>query len=32
MLRHPLTEQDSEAVQRRFPVLNRHRPFLADVA
>lgn len=32
MLRHALIEHDGEPVQGRFPVLNRHRPFLADVA
>jgi hypothetical protein len=32
MLRHTRIEQDGEPVQRCFPVLNRHRPFLADVA
>jgi oligopeptide/dipeptide ABC transporter ATP-binding protein len=32
MLRHALIEHDDEPIQRRLPVLNRHRPFLADVA
>jgi len=32
MLRHAFIEQDGEPIQRRFPVLDRHRPLLADVA
>ncbi len=29
---HTLIEHDGEPIQGRFPVLGRHRPFLADVA
>ena len=31
MLRHRFIELDSKAIQRRFPVPYRHRPFFADV-
>ena len=31
MLQHPVTELDSKAVQRSFPVPDRHCPFSADV-
>jgi hypothetical protein len=32
MLRHALIEHYGEPFECGFPVLNRHRPFFADIA
>ena len=29
---HPLYKLDSKAIERRFPIANRHRPFLTDIS
>jgi hypothetical protein len=32
MLRHPVFKLDSKAIERSFPIPDRHRPFFADIS